>query len=77
MDEHKLVDHMMVRFGPTLGGEDLYAALGFKTYASFHRSKLRGELGIHVFKLQGRKGWFALTDEVADWLEKQSRREDR
>ena len=63
---------MISNFGPTLGGRDLYAALGFKTYAAFHRSQQREELGVHVFKLPGRQGWFALTDDVARWLEKQS-----
>lgn len=73
--ESTLKDRMYSRFGPTLGGNDLYTALGFNTYAAFHRSRLRGELGVHVFKLPGRKGWFAFTDEIAGWLEKQSKRE--
>lgn len=67
-----LIDRMMARFGPTLGGQDLYAALGFKTYAAFHRSQQLKEVGVHVFKLPGRRGWFARTDEVAMWLEQQS-----
>ncbi len=67
-----LVNQLLSRFGPTIGGQDLYSALGFKTYAAFHRSQQRDELGVHVFKLPGRRGWFALTSDVATWLEKQS-----
>lgn len=67
-----LANQLLAKFGPTIGGHDLYNALGFKTYAAFHRSRMRGELGVHVFKLPGRRGWFALTDAVANWLEKQS-----
>ena len=64
---------MIEKYGPTMGGEDLYAALGFKTYSSFYRSQQLGELGVHVFKLSGRRGWFAFTNEVVNWLEEQSK----
>ena len=60
------------QFGPVIGGKDLYSALGFKTYPAFHRINSLGELGVHVFKLTGRRGWFALTEDVAKWLEEQS-----
>jgi hypothetical protein len=68
----ELLNHMMSRFGPTLGGQDLYSALGFKTYGAFHRRRQLSEVGVHIFKLPGRRGWFARTDEVARWLEEQS-----
>lgn len=67
-----LADQLLGRFGPTIGGQDLYAALGFKTYAAFHRSKQRGEMGVNVFNLPGRRGWYALTGEVAAWLSQQA-----
>lgn len=69
-----LAGQLLDRYGPALGGQDLYAALGFKTYAAFHRSKQRGEVGVHVFPLPGRRGWFALTADVAEWLEIQAGR---
>lgn len=72
-----LAGQLLDRYGPALGGRDLYAALGFKTYAAFHRSKQRGEVGVHVFPLPGRRGWFALTADVAEWLEKQAGRTDK
>lgn len=72
-----LEEHLFLRFGPTLGGRDLYAALGFKTYSAFHRGKQRGEIGVHVFTLPGRRGWFALTTDVAAWLRAQANPSDR
>jgi hypothetical protein len=63
---------LLDRYGPTLGGRDLYSALGFKSYAAFHRSKQRGELGVNVFSLPGRRGLFALTIDVAAWLSTQA-----
>ena len=67
-----LADKLLKQFGPTIGGRDLYAALGFKTYAAFHRSKQRHEIGVNVFTLPGRRGWFALTTDVAAWLSEQA-----
>lgn len=67
-----LTNQLLSRFGPTIGGQDLYSSLGFKTYAAFHRSQRREALGVNVFKLPGRRGWFALTGDVATWLEKQA-----
>lgn len=67
-----LEEQLLFQFGPTLGGHDLYAALGFKTYSAFHRSKQRDEIGVHVFTLPGRRGWFALTTDVAAWLKVQA-----
>ncbi len=67
-----MTGQLLSQYGPTLGGQDLYAALGFKTYAAFHRSKRRGEIGVNVFTLPGRRGWFALTSDVAAWLAAQS-----
>lgn len=68
-----LEEQLLNRYGPTLGGKELYSALGFRSYGAFHRSKQLGELGINVFTLPGRRGWFALTTEVAAWLTEQAK----
>ena len=65
-------ERLLKQYGPTLTGTELYAALGFKTYAAFHRVLSRGNLGVKVFKLPGRRGWFAATLDVADWLDRQA-----
>ena len=63
-----LTGQLLGRYGPLLGGGDLYSALGFKSYAAFHRGKQRGEIRVAIFQLPGRRGWFALTTDVAAWL---------
>lgn len=63
---------LISRFGPLLTGQDLYSAIGYKTYSAFHRGQQRGEIGVHVFRIAGRRGWFALTVDIAKWLEEQS-----
>lgn len=68
LKEKSLEEHMFEKYGPIIGGKDLYSSLGFKTYSSFHRFKQLGEIGINVFILPGRRGWFAMTTDVATWL---------
>jgi len=65
-------EKLFARYGALMGGKDLYAALGFKSYSAFYRAKELGEQGVSVFQLPGRRGWFALTDDVAAWLTQQA-----
>tara|TARA_R110001599_G_scaffold64023_3_gene179191 strand:+ start:846794 stop:847054 length:261 start_codon:yes stop_codon:yes gene_type:complete len=63
---------MHAEHGPLLQGSALYQALGYNTYAAFHRARQRGEIGVHIFPIAGRRGIFALTEEVALWVIKQA-----
>jgi hypothetical protein len=72
---NSLEQKLFSRFGPLIGGGDLYSALGFKSYSAFYRSKELGELGVRVFQISGRRGWFALTEDVANWLGEHAGRE--
>ncbi len=65
-------EKLFARYGALMGGADLYAALGFKSYSAFYRAKEIGELGVNVFQLPGRRGWFALTETVSAWLRQQA-----
>ena len=64
----ELICDLEARYGPMVGGRDLYMALGFRRYAAFYRCLQKGEIGMNVFTLTGRRGWFALTRDVAQWL---------
>lgn len=67
-----LKTRMHVEHGPLLQGSALYRALGYNTYAAFHRARQRGDIGVHIFPIVGRRGIFALTEEVANWIIKQA-----
>lgn len=54
--------------GPLLKGEGLANALGYKNLASLRQAKKRNQVGVALFELPNRKGLYALTAEVADWL---------
>lgn len=61
-------EFLLNRYGPLLGGNELVSILGFKTKAAFYRSIRMNTLGVVVFNIAGRKGKFALTENVANWL---------
>lgn len=70
MQPDDLMSSMIEKYGPLIGGEQLWRALGYQTWAAFARAARNGTLGIKVFTVPGRKGRFALTADVAAWLAK-------
>jgi len=54
--------------GPLLGGPKLVAALGHANAASLRQARKRGRVAVPIFTLPKRRGFFALTRDVADWL---------
>lgn len=66
-------EQMLKQYGPVMNGKDLYLSLGFKTYSAFYRAMQLKELGVDVFRLPKRRGWFAKTTEVASWINAQAK----
>ena len=64
----ELEEKLMCQFGPVIGGADLRQALGFRSAVTFRRAVRQEKLPVRVFELEGRKGWFALTTDIAAWL---------
>ena len=56
--------------GPIMQNKMLYQAIGFNSYRVFYQHLKRSEIGLNVFQIEGRKGWFARTKDVADWIDK-------
>lgn len=54
--------------GPLLGGPKLVAALGHSNAASLRQARRRGRVAVPLFTLPKRRGFFALTLDVANWL---------
>lgn len=63
-----LCEDMLARHGPLLSGPELVRALGFRNAAALRQARHRGHLAVRVFSLPNRKGPFAMTSDVADWL---------
>ena len=64
----QLRESLLRLHGPLLGGEPLASALGHRTAASLRQARRRGHVAVPLFMVPNRRGWFALTQDVADWL---------
>jgi hypothetical protein len=68
MNGDQLTRSLTQQYGPFLSGKDLMRNLGFRSHSSFARARKKGLLEVAVFDLEGRRGPFALTQEVAEWM---------
>ena len=59
---------LLAQYGPLLGGSALHQALGFSSAASMRQAALRNQVGVRLFSITNRRGKFALTSDVAQWL---------
>jgi hypothetical protein len=64
----KIHSDLMALFGPVIGGEDLYKVLGYKTGAAFRLALKQGDIDLSIFKIDKRRGKFALTVDIVTWL---------
>ncbi len=53
---------------PLLGGKRLRGLLGFESGEAFRAAIRTGRVPVALFKIPGRKGWFAQSDDVSAWL---------
>lgn len=58
-------------YGPLLGGVHLARAVGYPTTRALQQALLRKRLELQVFQINGRRGRFALTKDVASWIARQ------
>jgi hypothetical protein len=64
----ELVCELALRYGPMIGGRDLIQALGCSNGQAFKQAIRQDRLGVRIFNLPARRGKFALTKDVANWL---------
>ncbi len=63
-----LAQNLFDKWGPVMGGIALAKALGFPTTSAMRQAIDRGQVGLDLFKIPGRRGRFALTENVSSWL---------
>ena len=66
--EIKLQKELSERYGEVIGGKTLSHILGFSSMAAMKQSLSRKTLLLPVFFIEGRRGRYALTSDVAAWL---------
>lgn len=59
---------LLASYGELMDSQALTAFFKFGSDRSFRRSAVRGALPVGVFRIPGRRGWFARTRDVAVWL---------
>lgn len=64
----ELVERLTRTLGIVVGGSALSKALGYRTQGAFRQALTRNRIPIPVFALDGRRGRFALTSDIAQWL---------
>jgi hypothetical protein len=66
---NNIKDELFEKYGYLIGGSDLTKVMGYRSSAAFYRAATLNIVGVKVFSIQDRKGKFALTVDVANWLE--------
>jgi len=55
---------------PLMSAAETARVMGFTSTEALAKARLTGRLPIDMFKLPGRRGWFASTTSVRAWLER-------
>ena len=63
---------LLESYGPMVNTEGLVKVLNFKNRAALDRSVQRGHVDIKLVRIKDRRGYFALTSDLADYLVKLS-----
>jgi hypothetical protein len=66
-----LTRDLAVEYGPLLDAAATAKALGFRSQDALRQARRDGRLPIVMFRLPGRRGWFASTQAVIDWIDDQ------
>jgi hypothetical protein len=75
-DAPSLAQNLFEKWGPMMGGIGLAKALGFPTTSAMRQAIARDQVSLKLFKIAGRRGRFALTQDVSNWLSKQAEETD-
>ncbi|WP_131356599.1 hypothetical protein [Aquitalea sp. USM4] len=68
----ELRDSLTKLYGPLLPSRELWKIFGYASPAAYRQARARKSLPVGEFEIEGRRGYFALTYDVAQWLAKQS-----
>lgn len=65
---NSLAQALMTKHGPLMSGAALWRSLGFRSAAAFRKARSRDQVSVHVFRVPDRRGAYAFTRDVAEWL---------
>lgn len=67
-DALPLTTLLLREYGGVLAPAHLARLLGYENVNALARARATGRLPVRVFTIPGRRGWFASTIDVAQWL---------
>lgn len=67
----QITSDLAVEHGALLDAAATAKALGFKSSDALRQARRDGRLPISMFRIPGRRGWFAATQAVIEWLDGQ------
>lgn len=66
--ERAIAADLSSRYGPLIGGADLWRLLGYASGEAFRQATKRGCLPVPIIHIPHRRGRFALAIDIARWL---------
>lgn len=69
--KNALEDDLLRMYGPLLTGESLHRSLGYVSKDAFRQSVMRKTVPVTLFNIDNRRGWYALSKDVAHHLAEQ------
>ncbi|MGH8109163.1 MAG: hypothetical protein ACREO1_10675 [Arenimonas sp.] len=66
--ENRLLESLIGQYGYVMGSAGLRQAMSFPSQAALRHAIAKKTLPFSTFSIDGRKGQFALTHDVAAWL---------
>lgn len=67
----RITQQLAVDHGALLNASATAKALGFRSLDALRQARRDGRLPIPMFQIPGRRGWFASTQAVIEWLDAQ------
>lgn len=64
----RIKQDLIEQHGMLLFGKALHQVLGFTNGDAFRQALKRGKLPVAVFELEGKRGRYALAEDIANWL---------
>lgn len=65
------LETLQITYGPLMDAKSICRVLHYPSVAALYAAKARGKLRFRTVELDGRRGLFAATAEVATYLESQ------
>ena len=64
-----LREMMLATYGPMMDSKDMCKVLRYPSVAALLAAKARGRITFTLAELEGRRGYFGLTEEIAGYME--------